>query len=361
MPIRHRLLLSFAAAALAACGKPPPPPGPPSDMPVQAVVGVARAQPLEETLSLVGNLAPKESIEIRSEIDARVLELGFEEGTPVAAGQVLARFDAAKLDAEVAEARARFALAEQEFERGKTLLSKRTISEAQFDQYRSTLDATRAALRLAQERLADAVISAPFPGLAGERLVSPGQYVDRGQVLGSLVQVDPLEVEFHVPERYVSQVALEQRIALAVATWPDEQFEGRVYFLSPRVDEQSRTLLVKAYVANPEGRLKPGMFANLSLVFRARDAALVIPEAAISYRGDAASIVVMDEQGKAEPRTVQVGMRLAGLAEIVSGIAEGERVVVEGFQKMAPGATIVVAPESERYGVQTAPPPPGPG
>lgn len=344
----------FALAALAACGKPATPAGPPGIAPVQAVVAQAHRQPLEEKISLIGNLAPKESVELRSEIEGRVLALEFDEGERVEAGKVLVRLDAGKLEAEVAEAEARHELARQDFERGRTLLERGTISVQQFDQFRATLDATRATLRLAQERLADAVVRAPFAGQVGERLVSPGQYVSRGELLSTLTQTDPLEVELHVPERYLGQVAAGQRIDVGTAAYPGERFAGTVYFLAPRLDERSRTLLVKAYIDNADGRLKPGMFASLELIFRARENVVVVPEAALSYRGDEVTVVVLDAEGRAEPRLVEVGVRLAGLAEIVSGVAAGEHVVVEGAQKLAPGTPVSIAPESRRYGVLRA-------
>lgn len=354
--VRVLLPSLLLAAMLAGCGKPPAPGGgPPPDMAVQAVVGLAERRPIEEKLSLVGNFGPKDAIEVRSEIEARITEIGFSEGLVVQPGHVLARLDADKLEAEVAEARARAALAAQDFERGKTLVARKTISTQQFDQYRSTLDETQASLRLAEERLADAVLVAPFTGVIGARLVSVGQYLDRGQMLTTLVRIDPLTVEFNVPERYVSQVAPAQTIAITTAAWPGETFTGTVYFLSPVLDAASRTLQVKAYVENPDQRLRPGMFANLDLVFRVSDEAIVVPESALSFRTDKASLVVMNDEGRAEMREVKVGMRLAGQAEITEGLAAGEKVVVEGSQKLAPGMRITIAPESSRYGV--TPPP----
>ena len=345
-----RWLLLVAVATGAGCGKPPAETGPGGDFAVRAVVALVKQESLEETLALVGNLAAKESIDIRSEIEAKITHIGFIEGQPVEIGQVLFRIDDAKLQAQVAEAKARFELANNDYERGKTLLAKKTISQQQFDQFRSTLDANRASLRLANERMDEAVILAPFVGEMGERVVSLGQFVDVGQLLSSLVQVDPLEVEFNVPERYLGQLGVGQTIAIRTVAY-EGNFAGRVFFVSPQLDERSRTVLVKAYVDNVDGRLKPGMFANLDLVFRARDDAIVIPEQAISYQGDQASVVVMNTESRAEFRPVAVGLRLSGVAEILSGLEVGEYIVVEGFQKMGPGSQILISPRSERYGV----------
>ncbi|MGE0384080.1 MAG: efflux RND transporter periplasmic adaptor subunit [Gammaproteobacteria bacterium] len=352
--MRPNLKLVIAAAlslSVAGCGSPPSQTGAFGDMPVQAVVAAVRQQPIEEKIALVGNLEAREWVELKSEVEARVTGIEFNEGDNVRAGQVLFRLDAAKLEAAVAESRARFDLARHDFERGQSLVQKKTISVQQFDQFRSALEGSRAELRHAEEQLNDAIITAPFSGRTGDRRVSPGQYVDRGAVLSTLVQVDPLEVEFNVPERFVGQIAIGQRIEVTTAAYPRERFGGEVFFMSPRLDAQSRTLPVKATIPNADGRLKPGMFANLELVFRARDDALVIPEAALSYRGDNASVVVVNGQSRAEMRAVTVGLRTGGMAEVTDGLKPGERVVVEGLQKIGPGSRINVSPDSARYGV----------
>jgi RND family efflux transporter MFP subunit len=133
-----------------------------------------------------------------------------------------------------------------------------------------------------------------------------------------------------------------------------------VFFISPQLDERNRTISMKANIDNTDGRLKPGMFANLELVFQARQNALIVPEQAISYRGDQASVVVMGQDGKAEYRDVGVGLRLSGNAEVTSGLMAGDFVVVEGYQKMSPGSQILISPKSVQYGV-TPPPRVAPG
>jgi len=143
-----------------------------------------------------------------------------------------------------------------------------------------------------------------------------------------------------VPERYVGQLAMGQRMEITVEAFPMETFAGPVTFISPRVDRDSRTVLVKARLSNADQRLKPGMFGSLELVFKVRDEALVIPESAVSYSGDRASVVVMDADDRAEFRRIEIGSRLVGMVEVADGLSEGERVVVEGYQKMRPGSAI---------------------
>jgi membrane fusion protein (multidrug efflux system) len=336
---------------LAGCGKPTASGGGGGDFPVNAVVAPVSEQELQEKIFLVGSLEAIEEIELVSEIDARVDEINFEEGEPVEKGEVLIRLDDRKLQAAVSEMRARFNLAKANLERSETLLKRETISQQDYDQAEAEFDGAQALLQLAEERLEDATISAPFDGVMTERLISLGQYMTRGQSMASLVVVNPLEVQFNVPERYIGQLAMDQQIEITVEAYPGELFLGDVIFISPRVDRNTRTVLVKARIANEDRKLKPGMFGNLELIFKAREAALVIPEAAISYNSDQASVVVMNAEGKAEFRQVEVGIRLAGKAEIIDGLSDGERVVVEGFQKMRPGSTIQISVESREYGI----------
>lgn len=352
-PCRIRLLLLAHLAFLPwlpGCQKSSESAGPP-DYAVSAVIAAAEERSLEEKVLLVGSLATLEEVDLVSEIDARVVGLNFEEGVPVEAGQWLIQLDKRKLEASLAEMRARYDLAKANLERSANLLARQTISQQDYDQAAAEFDSAGALLLLAEEQLADATIVAPFNGVMTERLISLGQFTSRGEVLASLVAVDPLELHFNVPERTIGQLSLGQSIAFSVEAYPGSTFHGQVAFLSPRVDQRSRTLLVKARVANADHRLKPGMFGRLELAFTAREKALVIPESALSYADDKSTVVVMNAEDRAEFREVEVGLRLAGEAEILAGLEAGERVVVEGFQKLGPGSRISISDKSSRYGI----------
>ncbi|MFT7460383.1 MAG: membrane fusion protein (multidrug efflux system) [Planctomycetota bacterium] len=351
---RRSLLINVIVLIAAACSEPPSQQNNKGPFPVNAVIAVAEQGAIQESLFLVGNLASRESIEIRSEIEAKITYIGFEEGASVNNGQVLFRLDDHKLEAQTAEAKARYEMAKNDDERGKSLLAKKTISVQRYDKFRFEMDAAKAALQLSKMRRADAVITASFAGRMDERKVSLGQFVNIGELLSTLIQTNPLEVEFNVPERYLGQLKTGQQIRITSVAYQGEAFEGEVFFISPQLDEQNRTVLMKANIDNSDGRLKPGMFANLELLFRATEDALIIPEQAISYQGDQASVVVMNSEDKAEFRDVAVGVRMSGQAEIQQGLIAGERIVVEGFQKMSPGTPIMISPKSEKYGISVS-------
>jgi membrane fusion protein (multidrug efflux system) len=148
-----------------------------------------------------------------------------------------------------------------------------------------------------------------------------------------------MKAEFNVPERLVGQLSQGQEIHARVAAYPDEQFLGTVYFINPQVNPDTRTVLVKARLPNPDGKLRAGMFTNLDVVFRVREQAVVIPESALLLEGDHASVFVA-QNSTAQPRPVTTGVRLAGVLEILDGLAPGEIVIIEGTQKLSPGAPV---------------------
>jgi membrane fusion protein (multidrug efflux system) len=312
---------------------------------MQVVIAEVKQQSVAEKISLVGNLLPNESVEVKSEIEGTVLEINFQEGHPVEKGQLLIRLDERKLTATVSEAEANFKLTETNLERARHLFRDKLISKEEFDRATSTHQAQEAGLELKRQQLRDARITAPFAGIAGARSVSPGQVISLNTVLTWISDLDPIKVEVNVPERFLAQLKTGQKIELTVASRPGKKYAGEVYFISSQVDTATRTALVKATVPNESGELKSGMFASLDLTLNVRDKAIVIPESALSrvMTQDRAMVFVVDHADAAQLRPVKLGLRLAGQVEIVEGLSPGERVVVEGVQKLGPGAKVKTA------------------
>lgn len=349
----------MAVAGLWGCGgSPSGPDGPPSAMGVRAVVAAVQREAVEDRVSLVGSLSARDAVEVSSETDGRIESILFNEGQPVTNGQVLIRLDSDKAAAEVEQARARFRLSETDFERGRDLLKSETISQQEYDRLEATFIEARASLALSEAYLEDATVAAPFDGVVGKRYVSHGQFVTRGMALTSVVRMDPLDAEFNVPERYLGRLNVGQRIEITTVAYPERAFPGHVTFLAPQINLSTRTVAVEAEIANDEGLLRPGMYGQLDLILRVQAEALVIPEAAILIQGNRAMVVVMNDDGVAEFRPVTVGIRLPSRAVIDAGLAEGERVVVEGHQKLGPGVPIQIAPASAAYGVPAPTPTP---
>jgi membrane fusion protein (multidrug efflux system) len=346
MPLRLVLITLLAAALLpSGCSKKAAS-GPMQMPPVQVVVMEAKRRPVSETLSLVGTVTANEMVEMKSETDGVVLEISFEEGQAVQKGQLLIRLDESKLNASQAEGEATFRLSKANFERSEQLFKDKLISQQEYDQAASISSLNQASLELRQRQLKDARIFAPFKGLVGARNISPGQVISKNTTLTWLVDCDPVKVEFNVPERFLSQLKIGQDIEIGVATFENRKFQGKVFFISPYVDPASRTSLVKAQIPNPKIELKPGMFANLDLTLQVRQNAIVIPEVALSQilDGERARIFVVDASQTVQVKEVKLGFRLPGEVEVVSGLEGGEKIVLEGIQKIGPGSKVKLAP-----------------
>lgn len=335
------------AALMSGCNKPAAagPGGGGGRPPTQVIAAKAERQPVSETLSLVSTIAANEMVEIKSETDGSVAEINFTEGQPVEKGRLLIRLDDSKLASAAAEAEANFKLTRANYERSQELLRSKLVSSQEFDLVSSQFQASQAALDLKKRLLLDTRILAPFAGIVAARSVSPGQVILKNATLTWLVDLDPVKVEINVPERFLSQLRIGQSIDLRVASYPGRKFTGKVFFVAPFVDAATRTALVKAQIPNPQQELKPGMFGNLDLTLNIRESAVVIPESALTQllEGGRAMIYTISETNTAVLRPVKLGVRLAGLVEVVEGLQGGERVIVEGVQKIGPGSKVNIA------------------
>ena len=330
------LLAFFAGTALAQAPKDVFK-GPPPSMPVKAAA--ARIAPAIDEVSAVGTLRADEAVTIRPEIAGRIAEIRFNEGQAIARGAVLVRLDQAELAAVLASSTAQAQLDKQRLERSEDLFKKGFISQQALDESRSNHARSLAKQHEDAARLAKTEMRASFPGVAGLRQVSEGQYVAAGTDIARLEKIDQLKLDFRIPESYIGKLKAGQPVVVLVDAYAERSFAGSVYAIEPGVDEQTRTILLRARVANPELRLRPGMFARVQVQLGVRDKAIWIPEAAIVPKGrDTTVFRVID--GKVELVKVQTGVRKVGEVEIVKGLAAGDLVVTEGTQKVGPGSSV---------------------
>jgi len=308
--------------------------------PVRVEVASVKEIPFARGLSAVGSLRSDESVVLRPEVAGRIQSIEFKEGQPVTRGQTLIRLDDSVPRAELAQARANLTLAQSHYRRAVELQGKGFVSQQARDESASTLKVQEAAVALAQARLDKMTISAPFAGIVGLRSVSVGDYVNQGQDLAPLEAIDPLKVDFRVPEMYLSKVRMGQQLTLRLDALPGQERQGQVYAVSPLVDAGGRSILLRATVANNDAVLRPGMFARVQLLFN-QDKALVAPEAALSPSGET-QYVYRVKDGKAERREVTIGERREGRVEILTGVAVDDQLVVAGIQRVTDGAAVNV-------------------
>jgi membrane fusion protein (multidrug efflux system) len=340
--MRIAILLAFVAGASFAQAPKDGAKGPPPAMPVKAAA--ARIAPAVDEVGAVGTLRADEAVTIRPEIAGRVVEIRFNEGQAVARGTVLVRLDQAELGAVLASSRAQMKWEVQRLERAEDLHKKGFISQQGLDDQKTSLARARAKLAEDEAKLAKTEMRASFPGIAGLRQVSEGQYVAAGTDIARLEKIDQLKVDFRIPESFAGKLKPGQPIKVLLDAYPGDAFTGTVFAIEPAVDEQTRTVLLRARVTNAGLKLRPGMFSRVQVQIGVREKAIWIPEAAIVPKGQDITVYRViagaNGGGTVEVVRVQVGARKVGEVEIVKGLAAGDMVVTEGTQKVGPGSAV---------------------
>ena len=324
-----------ALALLAGCGDAADEwEGPP---PKTVEVVTLAEQTVTDWVDLVGQLESEASVIVQSELRGIIDAIDFVEGQPAAAGDVLVRLRNEEQVAALREAEAKAALAAEVFRRTQKLARQNVSAATELDRARSEREVSKAAVDIARLALERTQIRAPFDGIVGRRLISPGARVDQDTSLVQIDAVDRLQAVFAVPEMGVSAARVGLAVTVRVVPYPGETFDGKVFFVAPALDPRNRQLMIKAWVPNSDRRLKPGLLANLRLKVSERDDALVVPEAAIAYDQQGPYVWRVTSELLAERVGVTLGIRLPGEVEIAAGLSVGDRVVSAGTHKLRPG------------------------
>ena len=323
--------------------------------PVTVEVVTVERRAMAYDVSAVGSLVSNESVVLRPEIAGRIARIGFRDGEAVQRGAVLVELDNAVQRAELQQARAKLTLAKANSGRTEDLFARNFVSQSSRDNARAELDLARASLDLAQARLDRTVIRAPFAGVVGIRSVSPGDFVQDGDALINLEDIATLKLDFRLPELYLDRVQQGQALELATDVLPDETFAARVDAIDPLVDAQGRAVRLRASLANPAGRLRPGVFVRVRLVLAERPNVLVVPEAALVAAPGNVQFVYQVLEGKAQRVDVSTGMRRDAVVEIVSGLAQGAQVVSAGQLKLRDGTPVLVREQAPKPAVMVKP------
>lgn len=328
------------APSAAAPGRPSG--GPPQNaVPVEAIkVTVETAQ--RQTLA-IGTFRSFESVIIRPEVTGRVAELPFREGEKVAKGQVMVRLDDSVEKATLAQTEARLNLAKSNFARAQTLVARDVGTVKALDEARASLLSAEADVTLAKARLEKLSIAAPFDGIAGLRKVSVGDYLSPGAEVVNLEQIDPLKIDFRVPEIFLPAVKDGAQISVTVDAFPGRSFTGRIYAIDPLIDQAGRSIVVRARIDNPGDILRPGLFARVTLTLAVRDNAIFVPEQSIIPIGDK-TFVFRVVDGKVANTPVRLGLRRNASVEVLEGLSPGDLVVTAGQLKVQEGRAVTVVP-----------------
>ena len=309
---------------------------------VGVVTAAATIQLMGVAIEAVGTTRANESVQVTSKASNTITAIGFNEGEEVTRGAVLVEMDDDEAQAALAEAEAALADSQSQYNRSRDLVSRQALSMAELDQLEAMLKGSQARVAAARARLADTVIRAPFNGRTGFRHVSIGSFVSAGTLITTLDDTSLIKLDFTVPETFLFVLKRGLPVTASSCGLPDRTFMGVVTNLDSRVDPVTRSITVRAEVPNPDGTLRQGMFMTVSLQGEVVPT-LLIPEGAI-----------VPEQGRTyvfavrgdvvERREVRIGKRRPGEVEILEGLAENERVVVEGTQNVRDGTVVQEAP-----------------
>ncbi len=358
--------------------------------PLAIATTAVESRAIDRYLRVTGSLVADAQAEVSAETAGRVIETPVERGTRVAQGALLVRISPSETSAQLQEAEANAAqiearlgltagqpfertrvpdvmnakasldLAEAEFNRMRSLVDQKVISQSEFDQRRTqleaarqnyqaaqnladqsyrSLEAARARVALARKAVSDTSVRAPLTGLVAERVVSVGDYVTKGAKVATVVRIDPLRVELTVPEQHVSLVKVGQQVRLTVDAYPGEEFAATVKFVSPALRSDQRALTVEAVAANADGRLKPGFFATA--LVRQPDAApaLLVPGSAVETIAGTSRVYTVKDN-KIDERIVTLGEKVNDKVELTSGVAKGDVVATEPKGRLSDGQQV---------------------
>ena len=297
-------------------------------------------------LRSVGSLVAVQGIDVSCEVAGIVSEILFESGDRVKQGEPLIRLDATVGRAELNALRADQRLAEVEYKRSADLLPKKAVSRSDYDQAQAKYRSAQARIEEQQAVLARKTVRAPFAGLLGIREVDLGQYLQPGEGIVPLQLLDPIYVDFSLPEQSFQQLHIGQPVRVRLDALPGGDFDAKVSAIDAAIMEGTRSIRLRATLANPEGRLRPGMFAEVYTLVGEERQVLTVPQTAISYNsyGDAVMLLETDEKGQlvARRRQVETGPVQAGRVEISAGLKAGEQVVRAGHNKLRPGQAVTI-------------------
>ena len=306
----------------------------------------AKAETLQPALHAVGSVVAVNGIAVTTEVAGIVSEIAFTSGGEIAAGDVLVKLDDRVDQAALQALRAEQRLAEVKFKRTADLLSRQAISKSDYDEAKANFDAARARVVQQEETLAKKIIRAPFTGRLGIREVNLGQFLEPGNRIVTLQALDPIYVDYALPEREYSHIATGQEVRVGVDAYPGETFAGKVTAVSSGLEEGTRSVRVQATLPNPDGRLRPGMFAEVDTLQAESQDVITVPRTAISFNtyGNFVYVITKGEDGKlsAKRRQVETGAVREGRVVVTSGLQAGEQVVRSGTNKLRDGQPVAI-------------------
>ncbi|GAB3230983.1 efflux RND transporter periplasmic adaptor subunit [Algoriphagus aestuariicola] len=310
-----------------------------SEQPLPVNVVKLQRETLRNQLQVTGTILPNESVTLRSEISGLVTRIAFKEGQYVTKGTPLVYLNDDELQAQFQRLQYTQKLFETQENRQKQLLAREAISQEEYDIALNQFNTALSDIKLVEAQLTKTVIRAPFNGMLGLRLISEGSVIGPNDVITSVVNIDPIKIEFSIPERYANQVTVGSPVFFSNES-SGEEVQGQVYAFEPQIDLATRTLKLRAQSANKGGKFLPGMFVKIRFILEVTEDALMVPAESVIPELSGYKVFVVGEGGKAEQRLIEIGTRTESHVQVLSGLDEGELVLTTGVMQVRQGMPI---------------------
>ncbi|SKA72271.1 membrane fusion protein, multidrug efflux system [Paucidesulfovibrio gracilis DSM 16080] len=346
------LLCLFAALLLSACGDDQPDATaqaqaestpPPSSRAVSVLVTEVRPVTLRDVLTLPGATEPQHDVTVSAERGGRVEWVGPTEGDSVRQGEIIAKIDMDKAEADLAKARSAYELAVKQAKRRKQLRAKNLLSQEELDQANTDLESATSDLTQAQVYYDQGLVASPISGRVNDLAVDPGEYLNTGQAVAELVNISRIRIYVNVPELDVRYLHVGQRVKVTVDAYPNEVWDGEVDFVAYKADESTKTFRTRVVVDNDDSRIRPGMLARVRLERRVVKDAVSAPLFAIVDKGGE-RILFVEENGVARSRAIEIGFIDGDRAQILHGLKLGEQLIVSGQDAVEEGVSVEAQP-----------------
>jgi len=299
---------------------------------VTVMAVVIQPGPLENQIFATGSVIANEEVELRSELPGRIVAINFEEGSRVNKGDLLVKIDDRELQAQVRKLQVDEKQARDDLYRKEKLLELKAVSQEEYDRAFNLLGITQAQLDLVKTQISKTEIFAPFSGQIGLRQVSPGGFVSSSTLVALMQQIDPVKVEFAIPEKYREKVRKGTLIKFRVEG-VDSSFAGHVYAIEPKIDPTTRNISMRAICPNPGGLLVPGAFAKVNIVLDRLPDALVVPSEAIIPQLNSEKVFLC-KNGKAKSQIIETGIRTEHEVQVIRGIQPGDTVITTAILQL---------------------------
>jgi len=301
-------------------------------------VWIVKPKPLQNKIFSNGTLISNEEVELRSEISGKVTHIMFSEGKRVRKGEVLVKINDSELQATLKKNKSRELLARDREYRYKQLLDKNLTSQQEYDLQLSELNSVLADVELTEAQIAKTEIIAPFDGIVGLRSVSIGSYISPLTPIASIQNINPMKVDFSAPQKYFGLVKEGKTIYVKLSS-TGKIYNGRIYAVEPKIDQNTRTVQARALIPNDKGELTPGAYVEIDIVLENLDESILIPSETLvpDFEGEK---VFIYKSGKAVPQIVITGIRTEKEIQITSGLSIGDSLIVSGIIQLRPNGSV---------------------